>query len=534
MQYNSIQSELHNAIISRSLPFISVTGDAGTGKTFTILTSLIRLAQQDPDFSALVLAPTHQALKVLKSMAGEFADLLTFSTVASALGKFGFLSSTSSDIIFSRSVNFSKSVIGASVIYVDEFSMVSENDALALFNFVSQFPDRHFIVSGDPLQLSPVLDSSHDLLLNPTFHLTQQVRFSHSPSLLSFCSSLRDKDSWWHLLSQPPVGDGVFSFDSFDSLFERAKALPLDSVLFLSYTNAHAFSSGSSLRSFHFPDSSLDSFVIGEKLLLKSRVPGFSFISDVLTVLSIHGYSVEEHTGLPFARLTVSNSDGSSFTGNFFTLGSYLSFKSSLDSVPYDPDILNHIRDNFYRVTFPYSLTVHSAQGCSIPHVFFDSSQIAGSPSQHSLFYVASSRSSCSLNLVPMSPGWCPKSRKSSISNSAFSQTLNLWKSTFDMSHQNSRFLPYSVNGYSQRELIHQILLNDLSSYSSLEDFKSSVLRPLKETQRDWNKMVVSPLRSSGIPVWEFLVQHEIDPSSMNSINSFLLDIFDGNIVLPV
>lgn len=122
MQMNTEQKSIYTDIVfSSDNSKHCITGNAGTGKTF--LTSKIVNYFSDKE-SVAVVAPTHQALKVLKNKIGLAEDKIHYCTVASLLGQFGFRGSEGSTV-FSHPTQSKKSSKFTTII-VDEISQLTK------------------------------------------------------------------------------------------------------------------------------------------------------------------------------------------------------------------------------------------------------------------------------------------------------------------------------------------------------------------------------------------------------------------------
>ena len=132
-----------------------LTGEGGTGKTWALTTAL--KAWVSDGKKVLICAPTHAAKNIIKSkLPVEIRNLVTIKTVASALGKFKFLSDGES----AYASPTDRSILGYDLIAIDEVSMLSQRDLDTFLNC-----DAYVICTGDPFQLPVVKQKRPNLAI---------------------------------------------------------------------------------------------------------------------------------------------------------------------------------------------------------------------------------------------------------------------------------------------------------------------------------------------------------------------------------
>ena len=154
--------------ISLSDRFLSLTGAAGTGKSFLTSAIVDEIDNFMPvgQYEICVTAPTHKALKVLTAMVGDYYIGVKSSTIHSFLNmkQFYDYSTGAENFIVDRARD---KINRASLLIVDESSMVSNE----LFDFIFEIVKKGYVNTvlfiGDLYQLLPVNQSS----LNNVFRL---------------------------------------------------------------------------------------------------------------------------------------------------------------------------------------------------------------------------------------------------------------------------------------------------------------------------------------------------------------------------
>lgn len=575
---NNMQRKLFDRITSGTEPLVIATGEGGAGKTFTIIHSILCLLHDDSIDNALVLAPTHQAKCILQqemTTQSEHFGLIdqhteslkaTFSTVASALAKFGLTDADTGESFFIKNGMITKKMLKADLIYIDEFSMVSDGEANLLLFLIKNYPEKRFIFSGDPHQLNPVMDTPNSLLNRCpenefrkfTVHLTEQMRAKGSPSIKQLCSLLRNDSLWSESVKFPNLdklskqSNGVKLYSNNNQLvdsiinFIDCGSFATQSFAYLTYTNSDADRVGSEIRSYLYDGVSDTEFIQGESFVLRTRIAGNASnagnIGDIITIQRVLGYNTFVTLvgdKLRFAKVQLKGfSDKQSF--NLLTLSASQNLSKALSNLSKQAyackqakdksgqhtivSQMMQLRDEFLKVSYPYSRTVHSSQGQTISHVFLDSNQLCGRSSQHRLFYVAVSRASDSLHIVPANHAFSPKKQKRA--GKSHKNATDKWCQTFGYSNINARFIHSTVNRSidSQAKLVDDIALADLRTYGSNPiQFRDTVIAEKKRIEKDWKKVVLPVYKEdSSRCLWEELADLGIRPDDYNALDEFM------------
>lgn len=193
--------EVRNGDIFSEHSWLSLKGPAGTGKTF--LSKIIVKKLLEMNFNVAVVAPTHQAVKVIKNTIGiKDNNKLSFASLHSFLGlKPGKIDPTTGERKFVKEQNKKRrSEISSQkfdICILDESSMVSQE----LFNFLKEemylsHRIKSFLFIGDEFQLLPVKDTSlkHSIYNNNVinhYNLTELIR-NPDMEVINFVTSIRN------------------------------------------------------------------------------------------------------------------------------------------------------------------------------------------------------------------------------------------------------------------------------------------------------------------------------------------------------
>ena len=161
----------------------SLSGAAGTGKTYTIGYWIKALKAIAPDTSPTFITPTHKAKRVLKEFLSKASVGGEVYTIAQALGKQPIINDEGAEDFQNQGKgNF---IQGASLVVCDEASMVAKDDYQEILESCNKI-----LWMGDRYQLPPVGENSSPAFQAlPTAELTQVMRYSGH--ILSECENLR-------------------------------------------------------------------------------------------------------------------------------------------------------------------------------------------------------------------------------------------------------------------------------------------------------------------------------------------------------
>lgn len=170
---------------------LSLTGPAGTGKTF--LTTQIAKYLVNADFDFTITAPTHKAVGVLSNLLREHTIQANCKTIHSFLGIKPFIDyETGEEKFVVDKTNKRKD--RTSILIIDESSMISST----LYEYILEaIEDRRVDVVlfiGDPYQLLPVDNSKNEIFKLPNrFSLSEVVRQAKDSYIIRLATKLRER-----------------------------------------------------------------------------------------------------------------------------------------------------------------------------------------------------------------------------------------------------------------------------------------------------------------------------------------------------
>jgi len=177
--------------------FLSLTGAAGVGKSYLtgkIVQAVAREHQGGYRFNGIsITAPTHKALKVIKTMLENLNIKADYRTIQSFLGIKPINDYATGEESYKIDRN-KKNLPVASLLIVDESSMVSDD----LFIFIKEAFLRGRVNTvlfiGDKNQLLPVKSSSNPVFeLKKQFALTEIVRQAKDSNVIRIATLFRDR-----------------------------------------------------------------------------------------------------------------------------------------------------------------------------------------------------------------------------------------------------------------------------------------------------------------------------------------------------
>lgn len=177
-QLQGLNKEQSNMVIGISkyirseleLPFYMVQGSGGTGKSFSVIRSIMNI----PVSSVIAAAPSHFAKNVLQ----EFLGLeYRVTTIAGLLGKKVSYDDSGKEVL-KPIKNHTPPICLYPVIIIDEASMVDDDTFKEIVEYVEK-TGKKLIVLGDYCQLPPVNQQHDSLFFNQiSVELVQPMRFT--------------------------------------------------------------------------------------------------------------------------------------------------------------------------------------------------------------------------------------------------------------------------------------------------------------------------------------------------------------------
>jgi hypothetical protein len=189
--YDDVDSCCSNILNSNDIysRIVSLTGSAGTGKTFLTVQIIKKLCESN--ISCSVTAPTHKAASVIGDVLNNNGISITSKTIHSFLGIKPFIDYATG--VESFTVDKKAKKIAVDVLIVDESSMINDE----LFELILESLDsnlvRYVIFVGDPNQLLPVSGSSQTIFnLKNQYKLTEIVRQAKGSYIINLADKIKN------------------------------------------------------------------------------------------------------------------------------------------------------------------------------------------------------------------------------------------------------------------------------------------------------------------------------------------------------
>ena len=392
--------------ISLSDRFLSLTGAAGTGKSFLTSAIVDEIDNFMPvgQYEICVTAPTHKALKVLTAMVvGDYYIGVKSSTIHSFLNmkQFYDYSTGAENFIVDRSKD---KINRASLLIVDESSIVSNE----LFDFIFEIVKKGYVNTvlfiGDLYQLLPVNQSSLNNVfrLKNQFTLTKIVRQAKNSTIIELATKIRvcisneEYEDLRDILENTPNSEDIQFFDTKKEFLEdfcRNNNWHEEDKILASFTNNEVDSFNNILRRKFWQKQGIDN---PKYLLPNDRVrfkkPSFDRFSENPRVIFQTGEEViidkaellfdEELEIYYWECLPVGRSSLSSF--KLVDPNSMDKFNDILNDYAYFAKIRNYpfniqwwdkyfkLRDSFSDVQYTFASTIHKLQGSTYETLYFD------------------------------------------------------------------------------------------------------------------------------------------------------------------
>lgn len=416
MSFNYLQQRFYDLATSGAWNQILLTGEAGTGKTFTLCSALSELHRMGK--RVLLCAPTHLAKLNLKDkLDDDVRESVPTKTVASLLKQFGFIGSTG-DTTFTNPIIEDLSSKW-DIIAIDECSMLGEASFQAL-----QSSNVKIIYTGDFAQLPVVMSKKSTMeqcvnLIRVNF--TEQMR---QPGVIHTAAELCRNAVVFPKVSVSDEDSSITVHDNNNKLMatffaaimedERGTEAPLYHR-FLTHRNATCDLVNTIARD-QFVGVDVP-FVVGEKVLVGQTVHGSGVVNgEMFTVSDViedlvypqvynhpwRSYQLLPRNGSKYIRV-VAPADLHMVTAR----RDFLRDRIKLALHHNDEDAYQEyhqeavfIQKKWTKVTYPYASTVHKSQGLTIENIYVNTTELSKAPHKRALLYVALSRASKSLHTV--------------------------------------------------------------------------------------------------------------------------------------
>lgn len=398
---NVDQERVFNRIISSNENSKHIiVGNAGTGKTYLTSRIVHYFVQKQGANSIAVIAPTHQAVKVLKETIDIPDCIVHYCTVSSMLGQFGFRNDDGNNIFCKP--RKSKKSSQFSTIIVDEVSQLNKRQEEILNSLKVRV-----IFVGDDAQLKPVMSKSTDLFKSCENIHRLSIQMRNEGSIESIANKCRTKFYY------PEKSNDNVKVHNNDMellknfLFALNSCNDKLSVVYLAYRNERVEKISSLICKKKFPYLRLEcnDTLLGKRgdiILIKDWIkerqicPYTNVIYNTILAVSIDNPDME-----PIILNIVDNHEIKKIEEKikqlFKARKSYKKNENQYSSLTNELDSLSSM---YTSVSSPFVMTVHKSQGISKEKVFVDTKDIDNSNSKTRLLYVAYSRAKKELHTI--------------------------------------------------------------------------------------------------------------------------------------
>lgn len=423
---NAQQSEFYNRVITKDFSKILLTGEAGTGKTFTLTMAMADLFRQGAN--VVIVAPTHLArLNLIEKLPLDIRHRVPTMTVASLLKRFGFDRGDGTTQFTAPSGDRLKDF---DVIAIDEVSMIGQKDYDVL-----KISDTRIIYSGDFAQLPAVMaKSAKDDILGGEgspehFHFTEQMR--QIGVIHQVAERNRDEVFFPDKTLVGTSGESVIVHNTREDLMATmaseitsncATIKETTNYRYICHTNDGVSEANDLIRSktvAHFLNkNSDDHFVIGETLMMYENT-NVAFNGEIVEVVDVWNDARYAYVNpYPWEAYKIIIQSNSGCQREIKVIPPrhrplFKKFLAQLQSDLYRARIhahsseadeiyeeIKHLTSYWTNVNYPYAVTCHKSQGMTIPNVFLDTLSFAKAPGKKSLLYVGLSRASVNLHTI--------------------------------------------------------------------------------------------------------------------------------------
>jgi len=425
---NPGQQDLYDKIVDQHFSKLLVLGAGGVGKSATLCAAMSQLARNGLQ-NMVLCAPTHLArLNIHDKLDADVRHMVETVTVASLLLKFGI---QREDGTVQFTAGKMDKIDKYSIIALDEASMISEEDYMLFMQSKAKV-----IFLGDFCQLPPVMAKSAEGKVKThtgtknleVITLTQQMRQQG----VIHAAAERNRTAVW-FPEESEIGAGGESITVHDTDRKMVDVM-VDRILndprgydcvahyrYIAYKNDQVRRVGKEIRDrvldryFGFDTRSIP-FIYSEVLMLRENKKAIGYNGELVTVTNVKK-DTGKYRQYPWDtyELVLKGSLG---TGGIRTLPpcQYPQFEAYLNAL--QSKLRRHqiageaasasntlaeikrLRAQWTVVQFPYSCTVHKAQGSTIENVYLDTLSFSRAPNRRAMLYVGISRASKTLHTV--------------------------------------------------------------------------------------------------------------------------------------
>jgi hypothetical protein len=424
---NTEQQGFYNKVVSGNFSKLLLTGEAGCGKTYVLTQALAELFRQGKN--VLICAPTHLArINLLEKMPEDVRPYIPTSTVASLLSRHGF-NIGDGNIAFTAPKG--DRVNGWEVIAIDEVSMLSKRDYDVL-----KASSAKIVFTGDFAQLPTIMQKGSGMLDDDELeqiHLVEQMR---QQGVIHQIAEANREEVYF---PEKSVSDGESSVtvhsdnDTMlgqmiaDIVSDPRGAVAHAQYRFITFKNASVYETGQLIRDKVYAETGVDTsqaFIAGEYMLSYANTPA-AYNGEVVRVLDVaRDASHAPNSSHPWTsyRLNIEGSRGTCWVAcvppseytmiedrleDLTKLVREAQKRKAFDAINAYMTEIEHIRNYWTKLLYPFAITCHKSQGSTIENVYVDTNAFAKASNKRALLYVGLSRASVSLHTVVVEkPRW--------------------------------------------------------------------------------------------------------------------------------
>lgn len=425
-------SEVQRGDIFAEHSFLSITGPAGTGKTF--LSKSIVESLMAKNMTCAVLAPTHQAVGVIKDSIGLSHNNLHFATVHAFLGlKPGDIDPKTGERKFKKNTGKNASPLSkmkVDIVILDESSMIGAE----LYKFIKKEifelnRIKAILFLGDKFQLPAVEPENGSAAISSViydnrqinhYELTELIRNSDM-EVIEFVSAVREMieknqtkyDLFNYLVTEREKEHNKIVFydnrKEFVRDFIQAERLRDTSDCIVTFTNAKVDDYNAKIRDYYvkkehndLPEVSLDDlfvvqsggedFMNSEVLELKTVQPKeFNFKGKIF-----QGFYCVTKDGRHFNHLSKNSVGDYEYALALLKENAIRSKDRGAWMIYYE------LIELFLEVKYHYAMTIHKSQGSSYNDIWIDCTNLGYVQDQMllRLFYVAATRAKNKVHIL--------------------------------------------------------------------------------------------------------------------------------------
>lgn len=454
---NHEQQNFYNKVVSGSFNKLLLTGEAGCGKTYVLTQALAELFRQGKN--VLICAPTHLArINLLEKMPEDVRPYIPTSTVASLLSRHGF-NIGDGNIAFTAPKG--DRVNGWEVIAIDEVSMLSKRDYEVLKNSTAKI-----VFTGDFAQLPTIMQKGSGMVDDneiEQIHLIEQMRQqgvihqvaeANREAVYFPEKSISDEESSVnvHATNEDMIGRMIT-----DIVSDPRGSVAHAQYRFITFKNTSVYETGQLIRDRVYAEMGIDasqSYIAGEYLLSYANTPA-AYNGEVVRILDVARdvyHTPDSSRPWSSYRLNIEGSRGTCWVAcvppseytmiedkleELTKLVREAQKRKAFDAINAYMTEIEHIRNYWTKLLYPFAITCHKSQGSTIENVYVDTNSFAKASNKRALLYVGLSRASKTLHTVVVEK---PRHLVIREINERFRNAKHAYEIAFDEPHWKGRY----------------------------------------------------------------------------------------------